>query len=280
MGTGAFSARRAIPPRHECRGVPRKLMQKEEIPEKIAQALASHRFERIAVFSGAGLSADSGVPTFRSGSNGLWNQFDPQQLATQAAWKNDKAMVWGWYEWRRGVVMAAEPNCGHHAVAQLQMRRGAKIVTQNVDNLHERAGAVDVLHLHGSLLTPRCAACRRPCTQVQEQPLLPQLRLPPPRCLHCGGYVRPGVVWFGEGLDPAIVHEVSRQIRECDLLLVVGTSSLVYPAADLVKLAPEQAVIVEINPHPAVANANALQWPVPAAVGLPALVERMIPVAR
>ena len=92
--------------------------------------------------------------------------------------------------------------------------------------------------------------------------------------------MRPGVVWFGENLDPAIVHEVSRQIRACDLLLVVGTSSLVFPAADLVKLAPERAVIVEINPHPALENANALQWPVPAAVGLPALVEWMIPVAK
>jgi len=243
----------------------------DEIPNPLRQALESRRFKHIVVFSGAGMSADSGIPTFRSGSNGLWNQFDPQQLATPEAWIRDRAMVWGWYEWRRGLVMAARPNPGHLAVAQLQQRFGAKVVTQNVDDLHERAGVADVLHLHGSLFAARCATCGRPHALQPPAPGA-QLRLQPPRCLHCAGHVRPGVVWFGESLDHGILQEASMQIRACDLLLIVGTSGVVHPAAGLVSLAPEHAVIVEINPQPANLSATGmLQWPVGAAVGLPAL---------
>src|SRR5690606_31403572 len=129
------------------------------LPTPLADLLSSRRFERIVVFSGAGLSEDSGSPTFRSGSNGLWSEFDPQELATPQAWRRDKALVWGWYEWRRGLVMAAQPHPSHLAVTGLQERFGATVVTQNVDHLHERAGVTDVLHLHGSLFTARCAAC-------------------------------------------------------------------------------------------------------------------------
>ena len=126
------------------------------------KAALSRPFKRIVVFSGAGMSADSGIPTFRSGSNGLWHEFDPQDLATPAAYSRDKETVWGWYEWRRGLVMTAQPNAGHLAVARLQRDFGARVVTQNVDDLHERAGMSDVLHLHDSLFTPRCFGCARP----------------------------------------------------------------------------------------------------------------------
>jgi NAD-dependent deacetylase len=244
-------------------------MNNEEVPTRLLQALASQTFQSIVIFSGAGMSADSGVPTFRSGSNGLWSHFDPQQLATKAAWKNDKALVWGWYEWRRGLVMAARPHPGHFAISQLQQRLGAKVVTQNIDDLHERAGAVDVLHLHGSLFTPRCAACHRPHQPQPRPPTNAQLRQQPPQCCNCGGYVRPGVVWFGENLDPTIWRKACLQVRECDLLLIVGTSGLVYPAADLVKQAPESAVILDINPQPTEENATVeFRWPVTAEVGL------------
>ena len=218
------------------------------MPVGLANALA-RPFESIVVFSGAGMSADSGIPTFRSGRNGLWNEFDPGDLATPDAWRRDKETVWGWYEWRRGLVMRAQPNPGHLAVARLQREFGATVVTQNVDDLHERAGATDVLHLHGSLFAARCFACGTPHV-LGEAPQTPLRQLQPPRCAHCGGYVRPGVVWFGESLPREVVRQAEERIERCDLLLVVGTSGVVQPAAGMVNLAPKSATIVEINPDP------------------------------
>lgn len=247
-----------------------------QMPSQLASLLSSRRFERIVVFSGAGMSEDSGIPTFRSGSNGLWSEFDPEELATPYAWKRDKALVWGWYEWRRGLVMAAQPHPGHLAVAQLQQRLGATVVTQNVDNLHERSGGTDVLHLHGSLFAARCAACGTPCDVPDPSPTAPERRLQPPRCSRCQGYVRPGVVWFGESLDQAVVDEACRHIAACDLLLIVGTSGVVYPAAGLVGLAPKDAAIVEINPQPGEVAARVdFRWSATAAVALPTLVEML-----
>jgi NAD-dependent deacetylase len=235
--------------------------------------ILSRSFERIAVFSGAGMSADSGIPTFRSGSKGLWKEFDPEMLATPEAWRRDKETVWGWYEWRRSVVMAAEPHAGHRAAAELQRRRDAAIVTQNVDDLHERAGATRVSHFHGSLFAARCFTCGEPVA-LGDPPRTPQRKLAPPRCPHCGGDVRPGVVWFGEGLDPATVRQALQRIAVCDLLLIVGTSSVVYPAAGMIHEAPPEAVIIEINPQPGAASARiACQWQTTAAQGLPVLLE-------
>lgn len=219
----------------------------------LRQAL-SRRFERIVVFSGAGMSADSGIPTFRSGSNGLWHEFDPQQLATPQAWRRDSALVWGWYEWRRGLVMQAAPNPGHLAVARLQQALGAQVVTQNVDDLHERAGSRDVVHLHGSLFATRCFDCGRPAV---PDPILEGLdaiggegaREAPPACVACGGPCRPGVVWFGEPLPADAWERACEALAACELLVVVGTSGLVQPAASLPRLAREAgARVVEINP--------------------------------
>lgn len=237
------------------------------MPPPLKAALAQ-RFLHVVVFSGAGMSADSGIPTFRSGANGLWNEFDPAQLATPHAWQKNRDLVWGWYEWRRGLVMAAQPHAGHHAVAELQQHRGASVITQNVDDLHERAGAHTVLHLHGSLFRPRCDTCHR------EAPLHPPAaaaprELAPPECDACHGHIRPGVVWFGESLDPSILAAVTRQIAACDLLLIVGTSGSVAPAAGLVTLAPASAVIVEINPDPPPPRKGVIQWATTAALGLP-----------
>ncbi|MCO5099241.1 MAG: NAD-dependent deacylase [Rhodocyclaceae bacterium] len=248
----------------------------QQMPPQLDSLLRSRRFERIVVFSGAGMSEDSGIPTFRSGSNGLWSEFDPQELATPQAWKQDRALVWGWYEWRRGLVMAARPHPGHLAVAQLQQRHGARVVTQNVDNLHERAGVTDVLHLHGSLFATRCAACGMPAELPDPPPSTPEQRIQPPRCPRCRGYVRPGVVWFGESLDQVVVDAACRHIAACDLLLIVGTSGVVYPAAGLVGLAPKDALIVEINPQLGeVAAKVGFRWPATAAVALPVLVEML-----
>lgn len=240
-------------------------------PTALGQLL-NRRFEHIVVFSGAGMSADSGIPTFRSGSNGLWGEFDPEQLATPGAWQRDKETVWGWYEWRRGQVMAATPNPGHVAVARLQREFGAQVVTQNVDDLHERAGVEGALHLHGSFFAPRCDRCGAPAV-LAEPPPEAQRRLKPPACGRCGtGAIRPGVVWFGEQLDEAVVNAAAALIAECDLLLIVGTSGVVYPAASMVRLAPKGAVIVEINPQPGdVAAKVSHRWQTTAAAGLPAV---------
>lgn len=242
----------------------------QSMSEGIRQALA-RPFDRIVIFSGAGMSADSGIPTFRSGGNGLWHEFDPQDLATPDAWERDKQLVWGWYEWRRGLVMAAQPNPGHGAVAELQRRWGAIVVTQNVDDLHERAGVERPLHLHGSLFRPRCVTCARRHT-LDAPPQEVTRRLEPPRCRHCRGYIRPGVVWFGESLDQALMDEAAEAISGCDLLLIVGTSGVVYPAAGLVDYAPRGAVVIEINPQPPAEAGRRLHWETTAATGLPMVV--------
>jgi NAD-dependent deacetylase len=237
----------------------------------VLEALLARPFERIVVFSGAGMSADSGIPTFRSGSNGLWSRFDPMELATPAAYRQDRDLVWAWYEWRRGLVMAATPHAGHRAAGALQQRLGAALITQNVDDLHERGGATDVLHMHGSLFAARCVACGRPHA-LGAPAAAPQERLAPPACTHCGGPVRPGVVWFGESLDASVMRRALVQIAACDLLLVVGTSGVVQPAASLVSEAPADAVVVEINPEAAAAARRIdFRWATTASCGLPAI---------
>ena len=239
------------------------------LPNELRDAL-SRPFKHIVVFSGAGMSADSGVPTFRGGSNGLWSKFDPENLATADAFRRNKALVWAWYEWRRGRVMRAQPNAGHIAVAQLQSEFGARVVSQNVDDLHERAGAKNVLHLHGSLFSPRCFACARPLEDPADPPAEPVQEQIPPRCKYCDGYIRPGVVWFGEQLDTNIVRSANEAIRQCDLLLVVGTSGVVYPAAGMIEMASRSALIVEINPTPSEAPGRIdFRIPTTAAIGLP-----------
>lgn len=238
--------------------------------------LLARRFERIVVFSGAGMSADSGIPTFRSGSNGLWGEFDPMALATPEAWRRDRELVWAWYEWRRGLVMAARPHAGHVAAAAMQREFGASLITQNVDDLHERAGATEVLHLHGSLFAARCDTCGHP-QRLGPPPAAEQTRLAPPACERCGGAVRPGVVWFGESLDGEVIRRASAQIAACDLLLIVGTSGVVQPAAGMVGAAPADAIVVEINPEPAPAARRIdVRWAVSASQGLPAVVQRLL----
>ncbi len=238
------------------------------------------RARRIAVLTGAGMSAESGIPTFRGERNGLWARFDPMVLATPQAYRKDPALVWGWYRWRMALVAQAQPNAGHVASARLQDVADAAVVTQNVDDLHERAGTRNVVHLHGSLFATRCLLCQEPHAQDAIGPsmaLEPALKVQPPACAHCGGPVRPGVVWFGEPLPEAQWQEAVDVVTRSDALLVVGTSGVVHPAAGLPELARQRGrPVIEINPEEtAISGLADATWRVSAAVGLPALVERL-----
>lgn len=219
------------------------------IPHDLIAALkkATH----VVVFTGAGVSAESGIPTFRDSLTGLWERFNAENLATPGAFRKDKELVWGWYEWRGMRVLRAQPNPAHIAIAALaQLVPKLTVVTQNVDDLHERAGSADVLHLHGSLHSPRCATCGTAHIFPPGVPVEPEggRRLSPPVC-SCGGFVRPGVVWFGEDLPVRELHRAFRAAQECDMLFAIGSSGLVQPAARIPSLAKQAgACVVQVNP--------------------------------
>lgn len=210
-----------------------------------------HRASNIVVLTGAGMSAESGVTTFRQATDSLWSTYSPMELATPDAWRRDPALVWGWYLWRMALVRDAEPNRGHRALAAAAEKRKLDIVTQNVDDLHERANSKGVVHLHGSLFAHRCFACARPHGDFWIPPAASApFRVEPPRCGHCGGRIRPGVVWFGENLPAGAFRAAESTVTKCDLMLVVGTSGIVNPAATLPRIAQRHgAKIVEINPQ-------------------------------
>ena len=224
-------------------------LNSDDIPRQLIIALQKAR--HIVIFTGAGVSAESGIPTFRDSLTGLWERFNAEDLATPGAFRKDRELVWGWYEWRRMKVLRAQPNPAHLAIAELaKLVPKLTVVTQNVEDLHERAGSTDVLHLHGSLHSPRCATCGRAHMVPPGIPDEPEggRRLRPPVC-SCGGFVRPGVVWFGENL---LVRELNRAFeaaQECDVLFAIGTSGLVQPAARIPSLAKQAgASVVQINP--------------------------------
>jgi NAD-dependent deacetylase len=207
----------------------------------------------VAVLTGAGVSAESGVPTFRDKLTGLWERFDPVELATPQAFQRDPALVWGWYQWRRQLVEQAHPNAAHCALAEWQQRLPRfTLITQNVDDLHERAGSRHVQHLHGRLAISVCESCRREADVIVSEHI-PEggRRIEPPRCLSCGARIRPGVVWFGEGLPQAEWRAALEAAEDCDVFLCVGTSALVQPAASLVeRAAGAGALTVQVNPNP------------------------------
>jgi NAD-dependent deacetylase len=202
------------------------------------------RETRITVLTGAGVSAASGVPTFR-GPGGLWRNFRPEELATPQAFARDPRLVWEWYDWRRGLIAACRPNRAHDVLAAWSRRFPRfTLVTQNVDGLHEAAGTKDVVRMHGSIWQVRCA---RPCAAGampwHDDDTSQHV------CPHCDGATRPAVVWFGEALDPAIVARASAA-SDCDVFFAVGTSAVVYPAAGLLHEAKRHgAFTVEINPE-------------------------------
>ena len=203
---------------------------------------------RVTVLTGAGVSAASGVPTFR-GADGLWKQFRPETLATPEAFRRDPKLVWEWYDWRRQKIAACQPNAAHHVLAKWSTRfPGFTLITQNVDGLHERAGTENVVRLHGSIWEVSCwDGCAKAPDRWRDD-TVPFAAIPP-SCPHCGGMIRPGVVWFGESLDPDIVDRAAAA-AECDVFFTIGTSAVVYPAAGLVDIARRSgAYTVEINPE-------------------------------
>lgn len=202
--------------------------------------------ERVVCLTGAGVSADSGVPTFRDALTGLWSRFDPEQLASQAGFAAEPGLVWQWYMSRLDGVESALPNAGHEALAALEILvPDFLLVTQNVDDLHERAGSRDVVHLHGNLARYRCNRCRAEYSLSDEDRTAEY----PPICQQCGTFVRPDVVWFGESLPHRAIERASHAALACDVMLVVGTSGVVYPAALLPRRAKESgAFIIDVNP--------------------------------
>jgi NAD-dependent deacetylase len=212
------------------------------IPRALVEALRAAR--AVAVLTGSGVSAESGVPTFRDAQTGLWAHYDPADLATPEAFERDPGLVWEWYEWRRKLVREAAPNPGHLALAELERRVSRfTLITQNVDGLHQRAGSGGVIELHGNITRTKCSV-----EDVLVEDYAPDST--PPVCPNCGAPLRPDVVWFGEALPSGALAAASEAARSCDLFLSVGTSSLVYPAAGLpLEASTGGAVLIEANPE-------------------------------
>jgi NAD-dependent deacetylase len=198
---------------------------------------------RVTALTGAGISAESGIPTFR-GPEGLWNSYRPEELATPEAFARDPELVWRWYDWRRGIVARADPNAAHIGLAALQQRQAMTVITQNVDGLHGKAGSRELIELHGNIWKVRCTSCALIAANTEVP-----LATIPPVCRRCGELVRPHIVWFGESVDPYDFQRSVEMSRSADVFLVIGTSGLVQPAASFAQIAKSAgAAIVEINP--------------------------------
>jgi NAD-dependent deacetylase len=219
-------------------------MTEADIPPTLVELLGQAK--RIAILTGAGISAESGLATFRDAQTGLWANFRPEQLATRAAFQNDPQMVWNWYTWRRQLVEQAVPNPGHLALAELEQRVPTfTLITQNIDGLHQLAGSHNVIELHGNIRRVKCFDD----DQVVEDGQADNMVIPP-RCPRCGGMLRPDVVWFGEVLPAVAFHQARTAAMNCDLFFSIGTSGLVEPAASLPRRAMNNgATVVIINPE-------------------------------
>jgi len=214
------------------------------IPAELIRRIAAAK--RITVLTGAGVSAESGVPTFRDAQTGLWAKYRPEDLATPSAFRRNPRLVWEWYDWRRKLVAVAKPNPAHVALAEMEnLFPHFHLVTQNVDGLHQRAGSRNVIELHGNITRTKC---------FDEDTIISTWAHTgdiPPKCPNCGGLLRPDVVWFEEPMPEAEMELAVRASMTCDVFLSIGTSTVVYPAASLPFQALRSgATIVEINPQP------------------------------
>ena len=230
----------------------------------------------LAVLTGAGMSAESGVPTFREALSGLWSRYQPEELATPEAFSANPQRVWDWYQWRRELVVNAEPNVGHRAVCRQERSfPDFHLVTQNTDGMHQRAGSEEVIELHGNIHRDICSRERIPVTLDENDPDHP------PACPDCGAHLRPDVVWFGEALPSDALSAAHGIAQACRVMLVIGTSSLVYPAAGLPYTARSHgATVVEINPQPTPLSDEAdYRLEQSAGTGLPALVDAVLSTA-
>ena len=219
------------------------MFSKSELRELVDALL---RANRVAVLTGAGISAESGIPTFR-GEEGLWNKFRAEELATPEAFSRDPKLVWEWYDWRRGIIAQKKPNPGHKILARWENTFPAfSLITQNIDGLHQKAGSKNISELHGNIWKVRCTE-EGTVTENYDIPL----KEIPPRCSSCGALLRPHVVWFGESLSSSVLNAAFLISSSCNVMFVVGTSAVVQPAASLPLAAAEAgAKVVEINPDP------------------------------
>ena len=239
----------------------------ERIPDRLTAALRAS--SHTVILTGSGVSAESGIPTFRDAQTGLWARYRPEDLATPEAFERDPALVWQWYQWRRDLVSRARPNPAHLALAALErLVPRLTLVTQNVDGLHQQAGSRGVLEFHGNIHRNRCSV------ENQVVDIDTTATKKPPRCPNCGARVRPDVVWFGEPIPTHALLTANAAASDCDLFLSVGTSSVVQPAANLAARARSAgAMVVEINPQETGLSAGAdLTLRGPAGSLLPALV--------
>lgn len=234
------------------------------MPDKDTAARWATKAQSVVVLTGAGMSAQSGVPTFRDAQTGLWQRFEAEELATEDAFRANPSLVWTWYVWRALLIRSVDANAGHRAIGSWQQYLSTQggsltVATQNVDDLHERGGAEEVLHLHGSLHTYRCLDCSTPVAfdpastgVTAGQSFSLDNVLAPQICPQCKvGMLRPGVVWFGEMLPEHALNATVAALHEADLVVVIGTSGLVQPAASLPIIAQEAgARVIEINPVP------------------------------
>ncbi len=212
------------------------------IPPDLIQLLCAAK--RVAVLTGAGISAESGVPTFRDAQIGLWANYRPEDLATPEAFQRNPKLVWEWYAWRRERVQSVQPNPGHLALVEMERRVPEfTLITQNVDNLHQRAGSKSIIELHGNISRVKCFEHNHPVSDWRESSEVP------PQCAVCGGPLRPDVVWFGENLPEGAFEQALQATEDCNVFFSIGTSALVYPAASLPFAALKRgAAVVEINP--------------------------------
>lgn len=262
-----------------------------DVPPDVLELIRSA--ESVTAFTGAGMSAESGIPTFRDAQTGLWQRYSAEDLASVDAWSRDPSLVWGWYQHRARLVRAAEPNDGHVALAMLADRTPVEIVTQNVDDLHERAGSHVTAHLHGSLFAPRCRHCGTPylgtdAVHTGDAPVAgldavhdlgddddpEHMRTAPPTCMHCLSEVRPGIVWFGEALPVDEWGRGEAAVLGADVVIAIGTSGVVHPAARLPEVALAAGIpVIEVNPEETPLSESAtVSWRATAATALPALV--------
>lgn len=252
--------------------------------EKLEQAALRLRASQRPVFlTGAGVSAESGVPTFRDAATGLWSKYEPTELATPQAFQRDPDLVWRFYQYRRQIAAPAKPNPGHYALAELEaLKPDLWIITQNVDDLHEQSGSQHVIRLHGRLRDSRCSQnCKGDPTLID----LDKFRLnspdTAPRCPYCSARIRPDVVWFNEMLPLPVLEAAWSAISKADLVIIVGTSGMVHPAADMPMDARDRGVpVIEINPQPSALTPVADLWiDQPSGVALPELAHRVTALA-
>lgn len=266
-----------------------------ELTTKVQQAAELlQAAKRICILTGAGISAESGIPTFRDKQTGLWARYRAEDLATPSAFERDPKLVWSWYQWRRQLVQDKVPNPAHHALANWQQSAVANgqqltLITQNVDDLHEQAGST-ATHLHGHLWRNRCHQCAKAYEgdkqiahstgslngQSSDDKASVSFDEELITCAHCGGYIRPDIVWFGESLPMDAWQTAEEAAAECDIFMSIGTSSLVYPAAGLAQLAKRNgAKVIEINPNPTANSFVDITLAEKAGIVMPLLIERI-----